>query len=276
MRLRRLSSDLMRSPYQLLRYLQIVSGTPAGSSWSRAVRALLFLCGLAATCGAEPHVAKATAVGTEVFYATSSGKTAMDKDAAGGNPFATALIDILARPQFLLEDLPRELMTLTLKYSKQSQSPEVAKREAWPTLRLVPAGKGERWIALVLIVSHYDSLRSLPGALFDANRVARTLKEAGFETQVALNLDLEEARHFLSKFAETSAGADLALIYSTGHGVEISGKSYLLPRDFSQDYGQAEASARAITVDEIGAALQAKSANLLFFGGCRNNPWQKP
>ena len=45
------------------------------------------------------------------------------------------------------------------------------------------------------------------------------------------NRDLSRMRRAIEDFREDGAGADVALVYFAGHGVEISGDNRLLPID---------------------------------------------
>ena len=63
-----------------------------------------------------------------------------------------------------------------------------------------------------------------------------------------------------------------AVIYTTGHGVEVDNTVYLLPGDYPLAEKNAALPTRALRLADIGAGLRAKRVNLLFYGGCRDNP----
>ncbi len=208
-----------------------------------------------------------------VFHATTSGQRAMDSDAKGGNPFASALIDSLARPSLTLNELAASLERLTLDYSKGKQRPDIPARASGAE-SLLPAVSGETRIALVLVVSDYGKAgaNSLPGARFDAGRIATALTAAGFVTETAIDLDREAMLGTLDGFATRSRSADLALVYTTGHGVEVDGKVYLVPGDYPLSEGNAALERHAFPIARIAAAAHARRLNLIFYGGCRDNP----
>src|SRR5690242_9993313 len=83
----------------------------------------LSLIGCASTFLAVPY----TNADALVFYACTSGKQTLDRDEGGGNPFASSLIDILARPRLRLAELPVALRELTRKKSRGFQSADVPK-----------------------------------------------------------------------------------------------------------------------------------------------------
>lgn len=211
-----------------------------------------------------------------VFHASSSGRQTLDAGEGGGNPFASALIEIVQRSSLALSELPGELKRLTAAKSggfQAADGPGIVVDKAWT---LTPAAAGETRRALVLVVSDYrksGGAQSLPGARRDAERVAAALARAGFETETAIDLDAQAMRAKLSEFAVSTANADAAAIYTTGHGVEVAGKIYLLPGDYPISGGSGALGNRAIGLDAIAGALQARRVNMLFYGGCRDNPF---
>ena len=132
--------------------------------------------------------------------------------------------------------------------------------------------------ALVLVVSDYSQsvgIKSLPGAKHDASRIATALKAAGFETEVALDHNKSEIKRKLEDFARETKEADAAIIYTTGHGVEVGGSVYLIPTDYPVAQRNAALSSRAILLTDIAGSLHANRVNLLFYGGCRDDPFAK-
>lgn len=213
---------------------------------------------------------------TSVFHASQSGHQTLDEGEGGGNPFASALIELLALPSLTLAQLPAALHELTAKKSGGFQSADVPASRSEDTFLLLPATTGERRVALVLVVSDYTrsgGAQSLPGARHDAERVASALRRAGFEAELAVDLGLQAMRNKLAEFARRSRDADAAVIYTTGHGVEIDGTVFLLPGEYPISERSAAVRTRALPLPEIARALVAKKVNLVFYGGCRDNPF---
>jgi hypothetical protein len=219
----------------------------------------------AATASAEPLI----------FHASTSGQKTQDQGEGGGNPFASALIEILARPKMRLAGLPEALRALTVKKSDGLQTPDVPGAVVPKDWKLAPSQAGETRTALVLVVSDYRraGANSLPGAEHDARRIASALTAAGFATGTALDRDLAGMRKRLGEFAAKSAGYDAAAIYTTGHGLESEGAVYLLPGDFPASQGKAALGTHALPLREIAKAAKARRVNLVFYGGCRDNPF---
>ena len=91
--------------------------------------------------------------------------------------------------------------------------------------------------------------------------------------QTVLDPDRGEVRDVLEQLAAQSATADVAVLYATGHGVEVERVIYLLPGDYPVEQGAEVLNDRALRLTVLASALRARRANLMFYGGCRNNPW---
>ncbi len=76
-----------------------------------------------------------------VFHAAQSGQQTLDTGEGGGNPFASALVEILSRPSMALSKLPAALQDLTSKKSRGFQSADVPAARKRP---LTTAAAGSR------------------------------------------------------------------------------------------------------------------------------------
>lgn len=128
---------------------------------------------------------------------------------------------------------------------------------------------------MVLVFSDYSisGAKSLPGAKHDAARVSEAFAKAGFKVQTLLDPNEAQMRAVSNELALQTAAADVAVIYTTGHGVEVNGVTYVLPPDYPVAKGAELLDRRALPVHLIAAMmLRARRANLLFYAGCRDNP----
>lgn len=212
---------------------------------------------------------------TLIFHASQSGKQTLDQGEGGGNPFASGLIELLSRPSLTLAEVPSALRALTYKNSKGFQVADVPASTSQGNYLLTPPREDEKRVALVMVVSDYaksEGAKSLPGARNDANRIAAALRRSGFETEIALDFRLDKMRNKLASFRAASSAYDLALIYTTGHGVEVGGTVFLLPGDYPVVERNSALRKRALPLPEIAQSSSAKLANLIFYGGCRDDP----
>ncbi len=209
-----------------------------------------------------------------LVFATRSGGTTIDRDAFGGNPFATALIQLTSEASIPFQKFPKRLRALTVRASQRHQVPQWTR---WPerlrwSFQPEP-GSRERRCALVLIVSDYAGagLAPLAGAAHDERRVSEMFAAHGFSVVQGVAPDRAALLDALAQFRRISRKHDAAAIYSTGHGVESNGNVYLLPGDYPLRDGcsSARLRVRAVSVERIAAACHATTLNLVFFAGCR-------
>lgn len=90
-----------------------------------------------------------------------------------------------------------------------------------------------RGVALVIGESDYDSdkLQDLGNPKNDARAMDDLLTSLGFEVERALNDDRADLEDDAKRFLRNAKGADVALIYYSGHGIEAGGENYLVPAD---------------------------------------------
>jgi hypothetical protein len=209
-----------------------------------------------------------------LIRATQSGQRTLDQGEGGGNPFASAFIELLARRDLDLRAFSGQLVARTRTLSDGFQTPDVPPDIGALPVNLGRAAPGERRMAMVLVMSAYGpGLPGLPGAARDAQRVRTALQRAGFRTRLELDLARGQVGAALARFASASANADVALIYTTGHGIEVDGVGYLLQRDFAPVLGLYGLGAYGIPLRRIAGSMRARSVNLLFYAGCRDNPF---
>lgn len=137
-----------------------------------------------------------------------------------------------------------------------------------------PAPDPGRRVALVIGNSNYRSVPMLPNPQRDAKAVAATLQKVGFETVIAENnLTRDQFRTALATFEAKAKGADWAVVYYAGHGIEVGGVNYLIPVD-AKLYASGDAEWEAVKLDTVlQATQQAKKLRLVMLDACRNNPF---
>ncbi len=90
----------------------------------------------------------------------------------------------------------------------------------------------DKRVALVIGNSNYKRAKSLPNPASDASAFADLLRKSGFHVVDArINLGSSDMRRALREFSDHTRGADIAVVYYAGHGIEIDGTNYLLPVD---------------------------------------------
>src|SRR5471030_2854200 len=101
-------------------------------------------------------------------------------------------------------------------------------------LSLLSAGpaSAEKRIALVVGNSAYQNVTRLDNPRNDAALMAETLSGLGFTLvggRAQLDLDKAALDTDVQNFGQQIQGADVALFYYAGHGVQVNGSNYLVP-----------------------------------------------
>ena len=165
--------------------------------------------------------------------------------------------------------------------AKGAASPTVADNDKAETSTsaqtLPPAGEnrdlGKR-VALVIGNGTYAKFGQLPNPKRDAEKIAETLREAGF-TKVTIAEDLTGAgfNEALPQFAGEADGADWAVIYYAGHGLEIDNTNYLVPVDATLATDR-DVQFETVPLEKVVTAVDgAKSMRLVILDACRENPF---
>ena len=131
----------------------------------------------------------------------------------------------------------------------------------------------QKRVALILSAQDYETIRPLNNPRNDARLIGQALESLDFEVSAESDRDLRRMRRALENFVEDAEGADVALIYFAGHGVEIGGHNHLLPVD-------ADASSldvlrqTSLPLEEVRAAVAAVAKTVLIvLDACRDDPF---
>lgn len=132
----------------------------------------------------------------------------------------------------------------------------------------------ERRVALVVGNAAYERAPKLDNPLDDAGAVADLLRGAGFEVVDArYDLGSLQFKRVVREFADTVRGAEIAVVYYAGHGIEIGGTNYLIPTD-ARLASDLDAEDEALSLDRIVRILEpAKRLRLVILDACRDNPF---
>jgi len=134
------------------------------------------------------------------------------------------------------------------------------------------SGTGKR-VALVIGNGAYTTVNPLPNPPKDAKAMAAMLKTCGFEVLPYTDLDLEGMDKAVKAFSEKIPGAECALFFFAGHGLQKDGLNYLVPVKREPET-QGEIRSRCLDAQEVLSAMEASGArvSILILDACRNNP----
>ena len=139
----------------------------------------------------------------------------------------------------------------------------------------VPAWAADtlRGVALVIGESRYESLTELVNPNRDARDIDELLDDLGFEVERVLNADAEELREAFADFIEDAAEADVALVYYSGHGIEVAGENYLVPVDADFSDSRSAGAALVAVTPLLDALARAVPVTIVLLDACRSDPF---
>ena len=130
----------------------------------------------------------------------------------------------------------------------------------------------DKRVALVIGNSNYQLVPKLPNPDNDAQDVAAALRKLNFDVIFKDDVDQRGLMMALEDFERTTQGADVALFYFAGHGLQFEGQNYLLPVDANIS-DKISLRYNTLSVDRVRDALEgATGVKILILDACRNNP----
>jgi len=98
------------------------------------------------------------------------------------------------------------------------------------------------------------------------------LRKIGFEVVEGIDLTRAGMTDKIRDFSHKLEGADLALFFYAGHGLQVGGRNYLVPIDAKLDR-PGDLALDTVDVAVVLAQMEAeKRVNLVFLDACRDNP----
>ena len=135
----------------------------------------------------------------------------------------------------------------------------------------------DKRVALVIGNSTYQNVPALDNPRNDAKLIADTLKSVGFTLVgggAQTDLDKAALDKAVQSFSQQVQGADVALFYYAGHGVQVRGANYLVPvganptREADVDFQMVDIAVVLRQMESAGTKL-----NIVILDACRNNPF---
>lgn len=131
----------------------------------------------------------------------------------------------------------------------------------------------QRRVALVVGMGHYANVPELPNPPRDAKAIGDKLAALGFEVDSHLDADYRDFAKALREFGIKAQGADVALIYYAGHGMQVERENFLIPTDARLER-ERDLLYEAMPLERVmGEASQARTLGIVILDACRNNPF---
>ena len=148
---------------------------------------------------------------------------------------------------------------------------------AWTALLLLvmlaaPALAAPR-VALVIGNASYAHAPALANPLNDAADIGASLRRLGFSVTRLDNADYAALRRGLQEFTRTASGAEVAVVFYAGHGIEVDQRNYLVPVDarLASDH---DVEFETVPLDLVVRAVErASGLRVVILDACRENPF---
>ncbi len=131
--------------------------------------------------------------------------------------------------------------------------------------------------ALLIANSEYSHFGKLPNPILDARILKQTLEQIGFQVNLVENCTREGMLDALNAFHDhLKMTRGIGLFHYGGHGVQVSGKNYLIPAD-ADIPDERRVATRAVDLDEVMSSMDdsGSSVNIVVLDACRDNPLPK-
>ena len=140
-------------------------------------------------------------------------------------------------------------------------------------LAISPAAAAKR-VALVIGNAAYQQAGALTNPVNDAADMAKALTAAGFDVVLGLDLDRRAFDGKLREFARLVDGADTAVLFYAGHGLQVAGHNYLVPVDAGLA-SERDLDFETVSLDFVLRQMEVGregKTSIVFLDACRNNP----
>lgn len=133
----------------------------------------------------------------------------------------------------------------------------------------------EKRVALVIGNSRYESA-PLRNPVNDANLVASTLREIGFDVIARTDVNLREMQLAIREFSRKIQNGAVGLFYYAGHGMQAGGRNFLIPIS-AQIEVEGDVVLEGLDLNSVleQMGMAQNRLNIVILDACRNNPFTR-
>lgn len=131
-------------------------------------------------------------------------------------------------------------------------------------------------VALLIGNEKYEATSQLNNPANDVELMKASFEEAGFDSVTTVHdVGRQAMVKALRDFEDLATGADVAIVYYSGHGMEMNGQNFLLPTDVKLQTDK-DIEDEAVGLDRVQRSLEgATKLKLVILDACRNNPFEQ-
>ena len=145
---------------------------------------------------------------------------------------------------------------------------------AFALLSVAPAQAAKKVALLIGNATYTSATATLRNPPNDVAAMKTMLESAEFDVTVVSNATRVSMSEALDAFSEKAHGAEVGMVYYSGHGIELDGTNYLVPVD-AELKSDRSAKYEAVTLDDVIAAVSgATTLKLVLLDACRDNPFK--
>ena len=131
----------------------------------------------------------------------------------------------------------------------------------------------EKRIALVVGIGKYEFAPELQNPVNDAKAIAEALRKLQFDVAEKFDMDNRSFERALRDFGIRASQADVAVIFYSGHGIQVGGNNYIVAADAKLER-ERDLVYEAMPLNlMLGELSQARKLGILMLDSCRNNPF---
>jgi hypothetical protein len=133
----------------------------------------------------------------------------------------------------------------------------------------------ENRVALVIGNANYPT-QSLKTPVNDANDIATSLRQHGFDVITLTNATKRQMENAISQLKAKADQNSVALFYYAGHGIQKDGHNYLIPVD-ADPQSESDVEYTCTDVNRVLSNMEASGCtrNIVVLDACRNNPFER-
>ncbi len=139
-------------------------------------------------------------------------------------------------------------------------------------LLVLPGPAQARRVALVIGNASYKDTAQLTNTRNDATDIATALKRLQFEVLEGIDLDKRAMERLIRQFDQKLAGAEIALFFYAGHGMQVAGRNHLVPVD-ARLSAEGDIDFESLPLDLVLRRMEREAkTSLVLLDACRDNP----